>query len=313
MKETMHLSKKTLLLYLLEELSSDEQKRVEDHLHGCPLCRQELKQEKRFIVAVRSSCCLEPDETTMADIRLIMKERIRGASGVRRKNTAQDWIRRLLSTPKPVLQPAFALAVFVLGILTGRTFDPAGDSRKGIAREAVRLLHSYQPVGNIRLAPSERGKEYIKIEFSAVKDIALEGRLNDPEMQYILSYALVNESRDNIRLKTVSLLEEISDDELVQEALVHALKNDTNPGVRLKAIRILSRLPVTETIRKILVYAFFKDSNTGIRTEAAQALSMMDDPKVQSILAKRAIEDEFTKSLLMRDAEARFIPENKQL
>ena len=313
MKNTTHIPNRSLLLFLLEDVTPEEKKRIKDHLHGCAICRKSLRTEKHFLHLIQTSRRVELSEVSMENVRLRLKQSLREGSSRRVRTSFWDWIRLPVTSTRPVFQLATVLIVFTLGLILGQNIAPGRSSSKALAREAVQLLNSYLPVGNLSILPSDRSPGHVKIQFSAVKQLSLEGSVNDPDIQYILSYALVNESQDNIRLKTVNLLEEFSDDEIIQDALIHALKNDTNPGVRLKAIRILRRLPVSKTIQKILFYAFFKDTNTGIRTEAAQALNMMDDPKVQSILARKADEDEYMKSLLIRDSDNPSIPQNRQL
>ena len=116
----------------------------------------------------------------------------------------------------------------------------------------------------------------------------------------MLSYALVNEPRDNIRLKTVGLLKESVIDENVYQALIHALEKDKNPGVRLKAIKLLKALPINEKVKEILISTLFQDTNPGVRIEAANVLSQVGDPNIRPILQKKASEDEYISTLVTK-------------
>ena len=111
----------------------------------------------------------------------------------------------------------------------------------------------------------------------------------------------MNDPRDNVRLKMVKLLETTAREVEVQGALIHALEKDKNPGVRMKAIKLLKTLPINESIKNILMKALFRETNSGIRREAADALNLLDDPEIRPVLEKRAIEDEYTRSLILKN------------
>lgn len=295
--KTNHTSSDQLLLYLVDELSPGERKTVEAHLRSCRVCQKLLEEQRSILHALRAQPKLEPSETLLDGCRTRLRHRLQAESA------GKSWIRFLerirdgVPAQIPTRQLAVVTAVFLFGLVVGRFLPDRNGGAS--AREALLALQSSMPVGNFRVAPTAGGADGVEIRFDAVQEKVLQGSLEDPDIRYALSYALVNDPRDDIRLKTVDLLGEATEDELVRKALIHTLENDENPGVRLKAIKILKTLPVNESIKKILIGTLFKDSNAGVRIEAARALDQMEDPDVQSILEKRAKYDEYIQALFL--------------
>ena len=62
-----HLTKTDLELYILEQLSSAEQTRVEEHLLICDLCRDAVLKEEIFFKSMRAAILREETRTREKD------------------------------------------------------------------------------------------------------------------------------------------------------------------------------------------------------------------------------------------------------
>jgi len=273
-----HLSKSQIFLYLLDELSPEEKRTVEEHVQVCQKCMELLVNGKNLFQLINKQHRPEPKEYLLKECRTRLHNRLREKSTS--KSQKKIWLESLNSLLHPVMikRVVTVAAVFLLGLLVGRFFPYHGYHRD--SKEALLALESCSPITNFQIIPSTEKFDQVKISFNILQEKTLKGSLKNPDIQYALSYALVNEPRENIRLKIIELLKHTSQNEFVEKALIHALKNDKNPGIRWKAIKILKTLPVNESIKKVLIYALFRDPNSGIRIVAANTLSQTKNTRI---------------------------------
>ena len=295
---TKHLSKKQILLYLLKELAHEKNKSAIDHLKNCTLCQKELAREKQMIEMVTSLPRPEPDSKLIEKHRLLLKSRLlkKSASRIQKSFWSDVWAFLFYSVHSRRFATVFAILLF--GLILGQVFPRFSTFQALTPQDTVLALQSSLEATDFKVIPSENRSDQVEIRFNTTQRQSISGNLRDPQIQYVLSYVLENEPGDDIRLKTIQLLTDYSESEIVQGALIHSLETDANPGVRLKAIRLLKSLPVNEDIKDILVYALFRDTNSGIQIEAANALNRISDDSVRSYLDKKAKEDEYTRALI---------------
>jgi hypothetical protein len=307
-----HILDDQLLLYFLNELSPPEREKVESHLHTCRRCQTLLKRETGFLQLMRNQPQQDPGEPLLEKCRNQLRNRLREEASRKARKKSLLNFGEYITSRVPVKQLATVAVVFLFGLVLGRLLPHRGIEKDFSSRDAILAIQSSMPISNFRVAPSYEKPDWIEIRFQAVQEKRLQGSLQDPDIQYALSYALMNEPKDAIRLKTVGLLEEGTQIELIQEALIHTLEKDKNPGIRLKAIKVLRTLPLNDSIKKILIYALFKDPNPGIRIEATDALNQMADPQIRSILQSKARDDEYMRALLSKVTGISSIPLSRE-
>ena len=295
-----HIEHDQLLLYLLKELSHRERKSIEIHLRTCHQCQAILEREKQFLKTLSGQQRQEPTEQLLQTCRNRLQVHLQEEARLKTRKLSLLKIGEYITIRIPVKQFATVIAIFFLGVALGRFFSLRDTDHGLSSKESILALQSSMPVGDLQIVPSGEKPGQVEIRFRALQEGRIQGSLDDPDIQYALAYALVNAPHDNIRLKSVRLLQNFHQDESVQSALIHALEKDQNPGIRLKAIQLLKTLPVNKRIKKILVSALFKDPNTGIQIEAANALSQSDDPDILPILQKKAADDDYIKTLISR-------------
>jgi len=297
-----HLTRKEILFFIQNAMSEREKKRIQHHLDTCESCANLLNEEIQLNDVLSTHYHLEPKDDFLTESRNRLWRRMHHKKREQEKKKTFN-VHDILPMLIPNRQLVGALTVFVVGLFFGRIFTLMGPR---VQTNDVQALESAVPISHFQIVPSnEEGT--VTIQFRTVEEKHIKGKIEDPEIQYALSYALANDTRDNIRLKSIGYLNKNSEQAYVKKALIHALANDENPGVRLKAIKMLKTLPLNKEIKEALVRALFKDNNTGIRIEAAKRLYQAQDPGFQSMLEQHAEEDEFIKSLLSENKEQKSV------
>jgi hypothetical protein len=299
--KSRHIKRNQLALYQLDELMESEKIWIEQHLKTCSRCQQALSAENDLHRLFRLPSQMEPDEILLETCRTQLKDNIRKLKSNGQKRFIWTSLGEFFSYQIPVSRLAAITLLFVCGIILGRLLPKQSAGRITSPEEAVRILQTYMSTGDFQIIPSDNNPNRVEIRFKSVQENRVVGRLQDPSIRYLLSYALMNDPRDNVRLKMVKLLETSAGNNEVQGALIHALETDKNPGVRMKVIRLLKTLPINENIKKILMASFFRDPNSGVRREAVDALNHLDDPAIRPILEKNATEDEYTHALTLKN------------
>jgi hypothetical protein len=101
-------------------------------------------------------------------------------------------------------------------------------------------------------------------------------------------FAARNNYNSGVRMDSVDVLTQASDDSRVREALMYALQNDSNPGVRLKALDGLSGFVRQDArVRGGVLQALVSDTNSGVRMLALRLVEPMKaDSNVRSVLTR---------------------------
>ena len=107
-----------------------------------------------------------------------------------------------------------------------------------------------------------------------------------------------------MRIDSVNLLSQKSDENNVREVLMSALRYDKNPGVRLKALEGLKGVIKTDTrVRDAVLEALMHDANSGVRSEALRVLQPVKaDSSVRITLEELARTDKNRTSSWNRSA-----------
>jgi hypothetical protein len=308
-----HIQKKELLLYCMDELSVKSANRIRSHLKECAECRFLLDSEEHFIQLLKQHPKPEPTEILLNRCRSELKKTMRNQ--IHSSDSAPFWKKFFdhIFIPTPRVQIATAAFFFIIGLTLGRFLFLSETARSTASKEMIRALQTGSAIENIQITPSVHQTGEVEIQYRTQERKILRGNIKNPEIQTALSYVMMNAPKDNIRLRSIGLLKDESNQKPVQEALIHALRNDQNPGVRLKAIRILKNLPINEKIKNIFIYVLLKDTNSGIRFEAAKMLAQTQDPGIESVLRNQASKEQFIQALLSKNENPNRIPVSRDL
>jgi hypothetical protein len=305
-----------LPFYESGELTEGEKARVDKALAESPVLREELEKIRALTRAIKQTPSFEPSDAMMNGLRHDLRVQLRRE---RLRPTLSERWQEWFFSAQPLWQLGAAAALLLVGIFIDRIFLQSPSSASGTAAELLQQIVTAQPVAteNGSVSPLMAGVEYIHIDplterveihFNLVNDVQLRGRPDDPAIRRVLTYALTQNDRPNVRLKAVKALAEspVANDDVIS-ALVHALKNDENEGIRLKAAQVLRNLPVDDKIKGALSWVLLRENNAAIRMEALEALSStpLTEREAAAVHAATADSNEYVKMQAKRLIERR--------
>ena len=115
----------------------------------------------------------------------------------------------------------------------------------------------------------------VEFTFDAIKPVRVKGKLNDPDVQNVLMYSMLNEDNPGTRLNTINLISSSSQpqpDNEIKNALLSVVKFDNNQGVRWEAIKLLKKFRFDNEIKNTMLYVLQNDSSSGMRIESMNIL-----------------------------------------
>ncbi|MCU7496670.1 MAG: hypothetical protein HF314_15030 [Ignavibacteria bacterium] len=285
--------KEWVQLSVFDELGEAENLQLSEHLKTCRECSAELSELYKLRSVVAKAKPAEPDEKTLLEARQDLRAAIRMERN--RKSFGEEIIDRvrgfLFLNYKAALGSAFALVLgLALGYLIFRPHVPGGG---GAAIQDIKPAVSQKQaqndvqIDNLRFEDSDASDGQVEFSFDAVKPVHMKGNINDEAIQKVLARALVNESNDGARLRTINTIavhsgKDSTADPHIKSALISALKYDTNPGVRREALLVLSRLRMDKDIKDAFLYTLANDKNAGLRIAAINSLQTEDPGKLRS-------------------------------
>ncbi len=266
-KEMMELS-------LWGELEPRRKQQLDAHLAACAHCRMESERMKHLQKLISETPPATVDESLLTEARQSLHRALMSTRAVR--PTLSDLLQDFLSPRvRVVLLSAgtFAVGCVVTAILLSsfRAREQAipvaarGDMQTGEIRYA-----------NVRFIASNPSTGEVDFAFDAVRPVRMKGRIDDDQIQHILTHALLTEENPGVRLQSVSVLSgQKMPDREVKLALITALKEDENPGVRKEALNALRSYPVDDEIKAGLLYVLTHERNAGLRIAVIDALDTL--------------------------------------
>jgi len=137
------------------------------------------------------------------------------------------------------------------------------------------LLQNDVRISNINFTDSDASDGNIEFTFSATKPIRMSGKINDPKIQSILTYSMLNEQNPGARLNSINAMDSEKNshfDSDVRDALITVILTDNNPGVRREAFSLVRKLPFDEKIKQAYLTVLTSDSSSSLKIEAINAL-----------------------------------------
>lgn len=259
--------KELILLASLNELDDFNKDKLSDHLKHCSDCREEYLQMTSLREQLISS------RPSANDPYLLEKTR----KELRQKLLEMDDKPALLDKLKDfffIYKLAFGgVTLFAAGLFLGLLFN-AADKEQPDNDEFYGIVNQKNMrISNIDFIDSDPADGEISFALDAIKPVTVRGSISDAHIQQILSYSLLNEKNDGIRLRTISTIASQKNfagesGREIKSALIKAVKYDANPGVRREALLLLNRLPFDQEVTETLLYVLENDTNAGIRITA---------------------------------------------
>jgi hypothetical protein len=286
------------------ELDHAERKAIEDHLLTCSDCRDELARLTRLSALVAGSRpAFEVNETLLHEARIQLREALRQERFRRRFwETIEE---RLSGFIAPRFQVALgAAAMMAAGVFIGRmVFIPSVTAPQQSLSAEAQSIPGDTRITNVKFLDSGQSSGMVEFTFDAVRPVKMMGSVNDPQIQKVLTHAMLNDDNPGVRLRAVNAITaprvEQPDNEL-KAALILALKTDPNAGVRREALNALQRYPPDNAVKNALLHTLLTDKNPGLRIAAIngfdslRARGQSADQSIVSALRNRMLSDDNT-------------------
>jgi len=267
--------------YFFGEINTREKIELEEHLKNCKLCRSEFYSSKVLKESLLKNELPEPDEGILNEARNELR------SSMRIEKLRAGFLENIIGwlTGSFFINTRLAAAAFLfllVGIILGYfVFHSAGtihytledQQQQTLGQNA--MLSGDTRISNIRFIDKNPENGSVEFTFDAVKPVHIKGKINDPEVQNILMYSMLNEDNPGTRLNTINLLSSNSQsrpDKEIKDALLSVVKFDYNQGVRWEAIKLLKKFRFDEDIKNTMLYVLQNDSSSGMRIEAMNIL-----------------------------------------
>jgi hypothetical protein len=289
--------KENVILYVYDELADDSRIEMEQHAEHCKACAAEIAAARGFHQEMSSRPQLEVSPNFLASSRMRLSEALETAEQSRWRKWIVDpaeWLRQMRFSP--ALASAILIFGFAAGTLTAWKIVGNSPSSSGTGPIAQKTLGGENAEANIAgihsITPID-GSNSVEITYDKLVPTTDKGDINDPRIQQLLLLASRNQSNSGVRIDSVNLLSQKSDENNVREVLMSALRYDKNPGVRLKALEGLKGVIKTDTrVRDAVLEALMHDTNSGVRSEALRVLQPVKaDSSVRVTLEELARND----------------------
>jgi hypothetical protein len=264
-----------LLLY--GELSFDEEERVDAHLDGCAQCRAALERQKSLHAAL-DGLAIEPPPSLLRECRADLAAALRQNPGLAGRSPAKPgWWERFTAfvgagqnysgSPilpgHPIMRPAAALALIVLGFLGARLLPGLGEN----------IIAGANQAGLTRVSDVEPQNDgSVRIVVAETRQKTVTGGLDDQRIRNLLLAAVRDPNNPGLRADSVDLLVRLAQSAEIKGALVDLVQHDQNDGVRLRAMEGLKPFVAEPQVREALTRALLGDDNPGVRTQAIDLL-----------------------------------------
>ena len=296
--------RESLSLLLYGELGKSEETELREHLKHCESCAKEFEQLETLFSTIDSANFPKASEPLLQDARMELRAALRLERS--RKTWKDIWTERIQGW-LPIFRLTFAsLASLALGIFIGyKAISPANLAQVGQPKAehpaGQEMTGDETQITNVKFQDSSTTDGQIEFTFDAVRPMKYKGSINNPNIQKVLTYALVNEQNPGVRLHAVNALSAKrlhQPDPEVKRALIEALTKDENPGVRKEALTALQKFDVDEDIKKAYLYVLVHDTNPGMRVEAIKSMEnerLMDQEVVSVLKGMQTDENEFVR------------------
>ena len=248
---------------LLGHVEESDRRSLDEHLSGCPSCREELVR----IESAWEKLGEDPDLPLTPDFRWRSLELLE-----------DEMVRRRVAEFRPrrrwarlAAEAAALLVAGGLGWSLRSSASPAAPPARSQAFEGA--------LSNVTYRQSEPDGK-VAVSFDVTSHRTVLGRPEDPQVAKLLAYLVsqgtrtAGEKSEAIELVSshYGLGAQPVSPEIVQ-ALTTTLKHDQNPGVRKKAADALAGFPLGPEIRGAFLEALAHDNNPAVRLVAVDALA----------------------------------------
>lgn len=291
------------------ELSDTDQRALDAHLETCERCRAHRVQLNQFRMAMDQAAPARPGESDLIDARASLWSNLTlDRPGLRFPG---GWVSRFVEGLQGLTTSVFpqyrtvlgGALLLIIGLAGGYFLAFQGDRTIGFAAPGMGqtdlLNNDDVAISNVRFVDSDVPDGTLELRFEAVRPVQIMGPVDDPDIQRVLTFAVLNEQNPGVRLRAVNAVsasERLHSDHEIRDALITALKTDSNAGVRGEAFNALARYPFDGEIRDAMIHTLVLDENPALRINAINRLQEQVpatfDEQLESVLMTRMVLDE---------------------
>ncbi|HVN49108.1 MAG TPA: zf-HC2 domain-containing protein [Bacteroidota bacterium] len=279
--------KEWLQLSLYQELNEHERSLLNDHLDGCPECREELNRLQKFHAIVEQYEPQMISEHELANARRSFRIRLHEFI------EHPSWIRKVFAGikkifPVPVRFALGSVAILAASMVAGYVMFRSPAEKTFSIQPASMVQASYSSgeiqIANVKFDERDEQSGNVDFTFDAISPMHVHGNINDEHVQKILARALLNEQNPGMRLRTVDMIGSRTEQKPnlmnaeVKAALIAILKHDPNPGVRKQALEVLSNYLPDTAVTRAFLYVLANEKNTGL---VINAINLLDVSKFE--------------------------------
>lgn len=267
--------------YFFGDISTNEKNELEEHLKTCALCRSEFNSTRVLQETLVREKLPDPDENLLREARNELRINLRSEKKKLNiwKSISGKFSSSFFITPQLAAGAfSFLIAGLMIGYFIFRSSGSVHYSLENLKQQTAKnetVLSGDTKIDNVRFINKKAADGTVEFTFDAVKPVHIKGKIDDPKIQNILTYSMLNEDNPGTRLNTISLIssggQSLQDND-IKNALLSVIKFDSNQGVRWEAMKQIGKFKFDNQIKKTLLYVLQKDSSSGMRIEAMNRL-----------------------------------------
>lgn len=266
--------------YYFGEINSREKIELEEHLKNCELCRMEFNSAKMLKDSLIKNELSEPGDTILEEARNELRSNLR-TEGMKTgilERISGKLTSSFFLTPQLAM---VALSFLIAGIIVGYfVFNSAASihytmENPYLDKREQAVLSGDTRISDIHFLDKNTSNGTVEFTFDAIKPMHMKGKINDPQIQNVLMYSMLNEDNPGTRLNTINLINSSSQpqpDNEIKNALLSVVKFDNNQGVRWEAMKLLQKFTFDNEMKNTMLYVLQNDSSSGMRIEAMNRL-----------------------------------------
>ena len=241
-----------LIDYIDNNLHPGDKAPLEQHLQGCPSCRQTLEEYRTLFATIESDKAAKPGPALREKFQNMLQSELNVESTARIVHMDKEDNRKVIPLKKSSLLLRIAASIILIGsgVFIGTQFavnhTNGNTELADLKSEVNEMKETLMFNGLTEESASER-----------IKAVSYADDIKDPDNKIVTALiTTMNEDKNvNVRLAALYAVAKFSDSRTVSDALIASLSKQTEPLMQIALINILTEKKETkakEPIREIL-------------------------------------------------------------
>lgn len=241
--------KELIIEYIEGSLDRDNRRSFDEHLSSCAECETELVNMKSLWLKLDDIEMEEPSEALKKNFDKMIDSYSLGMNnntGTSLYEMFSNWLESWWPK-RPVTQFAAAVAVLVIGLVTGLNISERNGSNSEIDQIKTEMNSLNQVVMASLLNESSAMDRISGLTMTG--QLTSTGQLKNVDRQFYSTLLLLlnSDSNVNVRMAAVNALANFSDNEYVRHELVKSLNLQSSPLVQIALIDLLASIKEPES------------------------------------------------------------------